>query len=168
MTCNFFKCLSSFVKLAKRWKFGSIFSKTIGATTFWSGSPCMCLKRELVLNLFVIVIIILLLGSAIIIFYYWWPLECSKQVKMSNYWSLKIGKQNTNNSGFLFTSIQNYFCFVYLFLETTNLTLLLVYYILKANNNKKWLNNNKSRYWGWSIRKQVLSGSKTNLIVARK
>ena len=56
---------------------------------------------------------------------------------MSNYWSLKIGKQNTNNSGFLFTSIQNYFCFVYLSLKTTNLTLLLVYYILKANNNKK-------------------------------
>ena len=37
---------------------------------------------------------------------------------------------------FLLTSIQNYFCFVYLFLQTNNLELLLVSYIMKATNNK--------------------------------
>ena len=37
---------------------------------------------------------------------------------------------------FLLTSIQNYFGFVYLFLQTNNLEFLLVYYIMKASNNK--------------------------------
>ena len=75
-----------------------------------------------------------------VISYYWWPSEYSKQVKMSNYWSVR-------------PSIHPEF---YLFLQTNNLTFLLVYYILKATNNKKWLGNNKSRSWGWSIRKSKL------------
>ena len=43
-------------------------------------------------------------------------------------------------------NFKNY-CFVYLFLQTNNLEFLLVYYIMKASHNKKWLGNSKSCSW---------------------
>ena len=53
-------------------------------------------------------------------------------------------KNNINNYYFVYliklflvTSIQKYVCFVYLFLQTNNLTFLHVYYIIKGTNNKK-------------------------------